>query len=69
MWHWVQVRGGTVCSPVSGHQLWLKLEPVQPAVVWQVSQVCGKLLETCGGLVVPLKSAWWQPQQVVGALL
>ena len=54
MWQSVQTRGGTVCSPVSGHQLWLNVAPVQPAVVWQVWQVVGKLLEACGGLVVPL---------------
>jgi hypothetical protein len=44
----------------------LKVDDVQLVVEWQRVQSVGKPPATCAGEVVPLKSDWWQPMQVVG---
>jgi hypothetical protein len=50
-------------KPVSGNEVvaWLKVEVVQFVVEWQIVQSVGKPAATWAGLVVPVKSAWWQP--------
>ena len=45
--------------------LWLKTAPSHVAVLWQVSQVCGKFDATWLGFVVPWKSFKWQVTQAV----
>src|ERR1019366_2477418 len=53
------------CSPTRANPVvaWLKVAPFQFVVVWQPEQSCGKLAALWGGLLVPLKSPWWQLQQ------
>jgi hypothetical protein len=45
--------------------LWLKVAPVQRAVVWQEAQVCGKPAVTWFGLVVLWKVVRWHPAHSV----
>ena len=68
LFRWHEAQLVVMCAPVSGNAVvpWLKVAPSQRVVVWQVVQVVEKPAAACGGVVVPLKSVWWQEMQVVG---
>ena len=68
---WHCVHGIVAWNPVSAKpvDVWLNVAVVQfaGAVPWQVVQSVGN--PVCGGLLAPVKSAWWHEMQVVFAVV